>query len=122
MINLVINRETGTLDVYDRSGSRLFRSFATVEAAKKGLPLLGRGRHVAAMVAKYEKYLKAPSAAKSSVAGIDFSKISKVSDLPAGFVIPDQYGSGKPYIVGQKRGRPAGFAVKWLAEQKQACR
>lgn len=120
MITLVINRETGTLDCYDRGGSRLFRSFATVEAAERAMPSLDRGRKAQLMVTKFRKYLDAPTDATNamrSLHGVDLSKVNKVSDLPVGFVIPNPDG-GKPYVVGQKRGRPAAFAVKWLAELK----
>jgi hypothetical protein len=112
MITLVINRETGTLDAYDRGGSRLFRSFSTPESAEKAMPLLDRGRKAQLMLAKYRKYLSQP-AGKASVTS--FVGIKKISDLPKGTVVPNPDG-GKPYRVGEKRGRPPAFIVKLLKE------
>ena len=108
-INFVINRETGTLDAYDRSGSRLFRSFATPEAAEKALPMLDRGRKSKLMVAKFRKYLETP-VKKTSMVGL-----GKISELPKGTVIPNPDG-GKPYVVGAHRGRPPGFIKKMMEE------
>lgn len=118
MNNYVINRVTGTLDAYDRGGSRLFRSFATVEAAEAAFATIDRSRQAKAMVSKFKAYLANPTKAntkKLALNGVDLSTIKKVSDLPNGFVIPNPDG-GKPYVVGEKRGRPAAFAVKWLKE------
>lgn len=108
--NLVINRETGTLDAYDRAGSRLFRSFATPEAAEAALATLDRSHKARQMVSKFREYLTKP--VKTTV----FKGVSKVSDLPKGTVIPAPAGEGAPYVVGAKRGRPPAWLVKMLAE------
>jgi hypothetical protein len=111
-LNLVINRETGTLDAYDRAGSRLFRSFATPEAAESALATLDRSPRTKQMVNKFREYLSNPSPVKVTV----FKGVQKISDLPKGTVIPAPAGQGAPYVVGARRGRPPSWLVKMLAE------